>query len=316
MKTTLKSMLAATVVAGTTIVASAATQLTLNNGDTLSGVYADYEITIAAGATVTFNGATVTHTSGSGRATIDCVGNATIVLAEGSANFVTNTVDTCAAIHPANNATLTILGSGSLDAYSSGRYGAGIGSASTSSGSQPYPCGNIVIEGGTISATGGWAAAGVGAAAWSSPCGDITITGDAVVNATGGTWAAGVGAASDYSPCGDITISGNASVTATSTAYSVATYSAGIGAANESQCGSIVISTTGTVEAYGVSAQSRAAPSRRQAEAKPAPSARRYMPVAATSSLRAAPSRRPAGRMAPESARSAKRIPSRSPAAT
>ena len=177
-------------------VANAATQLTLNDGDTLQGVYEDYEITIAAGATVTFNNATVTHTSGSGRAAIDCAGNATIVLAEGSVNGVTNTVNSCAAIHPATNATLTIRGSGSLDAYSSGDYGAGIGAASARSNSSPYPCGNIVIEGGTITTQGGSCGAGVGAAAWSSQCGDITITGNAVVTASSGQYAAAIGASS------------------------------------------------------------------------------------------------------------------------
>ena len=202
---------------------------------------------------MTLDGVAITHTSGSGRAAIDCAGNATIVLAEGSENFVSNTVDNCAAIRSVTNATLTIRGTGSLDAYSSGRYGAGIGAASESSNSTLRHCGNIVIEGGTITATGGYAAAGVGAAAWSSPCGDITITSNAVVTATGGAWAAGVGAASDSSPCGDITIAGNASVTATSTAQSNA-HAAGIGAADYSQCGSIVISTTGTIEAQGVSA--------------------------------------------------------------
>ena len=221
--------------------ANAATGLTLNDGDTLTGVYEDYEITIAAGATVTFNGATITHTSGSGRAAIDCAGNATIVLAEGSVNGVTNTVNSCAAIHPATNATLTIRGSGSLDAYSSGDYGAGIGAASARSNANPYPCGNIVIEGGTITAQGGSCGAGVGAAAWSSPCGDITITGNAVVTASSGQYAAAIGAASDSSPCGNITISGNASVTAKKDAYQNA---AGIGACHSSPCRNIVIDTT------------------------------------------------------------------------
>ena len=238
----------AAVATNVTLSALAATQLTLNNGDTLTGVYEDYEITIAAGATVTFNNATVTHTSGDGRAAIDCAGNATIVLAEGSVNGVTNTVNSCAAIHPATNATLTIRGSGSLDAYSSGDYGAGIGAASARSNSSPYPCGNIVIEGGTITTQGGSCGAGVGAAAWSSPCGDITITGNAVVTASSGQYAAAIGASSDSSPCGNITISGNASVTAKKDAYQNA---AGIGACHSSPCGNIVIDTTGTVDARG-----------------------------------------------------------------
>ena len=217
-------------------------------------MYEDYEITIAAGATVTFDGASLTNTTCNAPA-VKCLGNATIVLAEGSDNSVVNMVDHYSAIYPAANATLTIQGSGSLNVAAPGtsfkNYGAAIGSYSGGSYNTGTPCGNIVISGGNITAVGGYCGAGVGACSYDAVCGDITITGDAVVHATGGAWAAGIGAASDRSPCGSITISGNASVTATSTAYSDAN-SAGIGAGYDSTCGDITISTTGTVEAQGV----------------------------------------------------------------
>ena len=236
--------------------ANAATKLTLNDGDTLQGVYEDYEITIAAGATVTFNGASLTNTTCNAPA-VKCLGNATIVLAEGSDNSVVNMVDYYSAIYPAADATLTIQGSGSLYVAAPGNnfknYGAAIGSYSGGGSNTGTPCGNIVISGGNITAVGGYCGAGVGACSYDAACGDITITGDAVVHATGGAWVSGIGAASDRSPCGNITISGNASVTATSTAYSGAN-SAGIGAGYDSACGSIIISTTGTVNAQGLNA--------------------------------------------------------------
>ena len=254
MKTFTKKVIAAIATFTLFLGANAATQLTLNNGDTLQGVYEDYEITIAAGATVTFNGASLTNTTSSSPA-VKCLGNATIVLAEGSDNSVVNMANYYSAIYPAANATLTIQGAGSLYVAAPGtffkNYGAAIGSYSSGSDNSGTPCGNIVISGGNITAVGGYCGAGVGACSYDAACGDITITGDAVVHATGGEWAAGIGAASDRSPCGDITISGNASVTATSTAYSDAN-SAGIGAGYDSTCGDITISTTGTVEAQGV----------------------------------------------------------------
>ena len=64
--TPVKSMLAAVAALATsaTLPALAATLLTLNDGDTLAGVYEDYEITIAASATVTVNGVSVTGAGG------------------------------------------------------------------------------------------------------------------------------------------------------------------------------------------------------------------------------------------------------------
>ena len=217
----------------------------------MTGTYADATITIAAGATVTFDGVTVVNTSGSAPA-VNCLGNATIILADGTVNAVTNMANYYSAIYPAANATLTIQGAGSLYVAAPGtfrrNYSAAIGSYSSGSANSGTPCGNIVIAGGNITAAGGYCGAGIGSCSYDAACGDITITGNAVVTATGGEYAASVGAASDRSPCGDITISGNASVTATKAAN---TYAAGIGAGYDSDCGSIVISTTGTVTASG-----------------------------------------------------------------
>ena len=129
----IKHILAAVAATAIGFGANAATQLTLNDGDTLQGVYEDYEITIAAGATVTFDGASLTNTTCNAPA-VKCLGNATIVLAEGSDNNVVNMVDYYSAIYPAADATLTIQGSGSLYVAAPGKYyrnyGAAIGSYS------------------------------------------------------------------------------------------------------------------------------------------------------------------------------------------
>ena len=187
--------------------ASAATQLTLNDGDTLQGVYEDYEITIAAGATVTFNNATVTHTSGSAPA-VKCLGDATIILADGTVNSVDNsTINYYAGIYPENNTTLTIAGTGALSVLG-GKQGAGIGASAHSYGT----AGNIVITGGTVTATGGEWAAGIGSAYYGT-CGNITISGGTVTanvktaTSDGETATAAIGAGC-RGTCGDILISG------------------------------------------------------------------------------------------------------------
>ena len=89
--------------------------------------------------------------------------------------------------------------------------GAGIGGRGESFG-------NITIEGGDVTATGGENAAGIGGGHADTPsCGNISISGG-TVRATGGANAAGIGCGyANYghtSTCGDITISGG-TVTAT-----------------------------------------------------------------------------------------------------
>ena len=126
--------------------------------------------------------------------------------------------------------TLTIQGTGSLDASSnsSESLGAGIGSGSYGT------CGNITIKGGTVTATGGYYAAGIGGGQNGS-CGNIEISGG-TVTATGGTYGAGIGGGS-YGTCGNITISGG-TVTATG-GY----YAAGIGGGSNATCENITITS-------------------------------------------------------------------------
>ena len=209
---------------------------------TLDGTKQKYKILIADGATVTLSNATINgvHTDDSHElwAGLTCLGDATIVL-EGT-NAVQNFNRDYPGLQPGpTGTTLTIRGSGSLTAR--GReFGTGIGT-NYDGGS----CGNIRIEGGTVTAIGG-GGAGIGAS-YGSTCGDITITGGTVI-ANGGEYGAGIG--SGYgkhgtSQCGNISITGSASVTATG-GYC----GAGIGTGNQGKCGSISISG-GTVMAQG-----------------------------------------------------------------
>ncbi len=264
------------------------------DGDVLTGVFDSdnhpVRISIAEGARVTLRDATIIGNSaygtvynGSGSyyeyyyeyAGITCLGDATITLVG------TNEVCGHSSYHPGimpgpSGTTLTINGDGSLKVYSHGS-APGIGTASR----RGRNCGNIIIEGGNITATGGDKeyyspaigcgekrelgsitltggtitarggafAAGIGKCSFSSSggggdckCGTIIIDGSTVY-AYGGTQAAGIGGGKGWSG-GDIHIlSGNV------TAYG-GKYGAGIGGGNDGSGGAIWI-TGGTVKAYG-----------------------------------------------------------------
>lgn len=176
------------------------------DGEILTGTLgSNVKISIADNATVTLKDVDI---NGSGTlsgeyAGISCEGNATIIL-EGT-NTVKGLDMSRSGIEVPVNKTLTIQGSGSLAATGNSS-AAGIGSGSS--------CGNIVIMGGNITATGGVNAAGIGGS-FGGSCGDITISGG-TVTATGGESAAGIGGGNMNGTCGTITItSGVTKVTAT-----------------------------------------------------------------------------------------------------
>ncbi len=152
------------------------------DGDTLTGtaVKENLIITVVADDTVTLSNATIN----SGR--IECLGNATLVLAEGTVNSVHEGWDK-SAIYVPQNYTLTITGNGSLDVIGD-HSSAGIGAG------QFDGCGDICIKGGTITATGGSEAAGIGGG-WKGGCGTITITSDVtkVTAISGGGGACSIG---------------------------------------------------------------------------------------------------------------------------
>ena len=162
---------------------------------------------------------------------INPVGDATILL-EGE-NTLKGGYEDYPGIFVPENKTLTIDGTGSLTASSGGDdefgYGCGIG------GGYQMAAGNIVIDGGTITANGGQWAAGIGSG-YEGSCGNITINGGKIT-ANGGKEAAGIGSGQE-SNCGDITIAGTVTQV-TATMGEDATNS--IGAGESGSCGTISI---------------------------------------------------------------------------
>ena len=162
------------------------------------------KVCVAPGAAVTLRDATIDGVNDSNCkwAGITCLGNATIVL-EGE-NRVIGFHHDHPGIYVPEGSTLVIRGPGSLVAKSNAFGAAGIG------GGWEIPCGSIVIEGGTITAEGGWGGAfcfggaGIGGG-YKSRCGDITINGGSV-NAWGGGEAAGIGGGYSNKGCGAVTI--------------------------------------------------------------------------------------------------------------
>lgn len=201
---------------------------TVQNGEVLTGKLAgNYKISIAEGATVTLNGVTIDGVNDENYewAGITCEGNCNIILAGDSKNSVKGFYDEYPGIYVPLGKTLTISGTGSLEASSNG-YGAGIG------GGWRKSAGNIVINGGAITAMGGKYAAGIGGS--DGTVGDISISGGSVT-ATGGENGPGIGGGSSGT-VGNITISGG-TVTAEG-GYKAA----GIGSGNEGTVGNITIS--------------------------------------------------------------------------
>ena len=213
---------------------------TAEDGWTLTGTLgANVKISIAPGATVTLDGATINGTNSSSYkwAGLNCNGDATIILKDGTTNTVKGFHEDYPGIHVPAGSTLTIMGetsgTGKLVASSNtdgSLSGAGIG------GGWNLACGNIEIQGGDITATGSAGAAGIGSN--NMACGNITISGG-TVSATGGASGAGIGSGLGGS-CGLITISGG-TVNATG-----GDYSAGIGSGKTGSCGAITIGSTVT----------------------------------------------------------------------
>ncbi len=219
---------------------------TAQDGDTLSGILngesQPYKINVNTdGASITLLDATINGKNDEelcSWAGINCENNTTLVI-EGT-NNVTGFYEDYPGIHIASGKTLTIQGTGTLNASSYGGadgWGAGIG------GSDLVDCGNIVINSGTINATGGTWMAGIGGG-FGKNCGSITINGGNVT-ATGGRGAAGIGFGKN---CGSITINGG-TVTATG-GGGAAGIGTGVGQQEDITCGDISI-TGGIVNATG-----------------------------------------------------------------
>ena len=206
---------------------------TAHDGDILSGTLAgNYKISIAAGASVelkdvTINGGDDYNYQWAG---LTCLGNATIIITG------TNTVKSFYNLHPGIQAgpegtTLTINGTGTLTA-TGGNWAAGIGS-----GYDHATCGNITINGGTVVATSAKQGAGIGSGYYFSSCGNITINGGTIV-ATSTKEGAGIGSGFKNSSCKNITISGG-DITASS-----GDSGAGIGSGYDSSFGDKITITS------------------------------------------------------------------------
>ena len=219
--------------------------ITLMDGDeltgTLDGTTQRVKLTIADGATVTLNDAQILGAESNQDqdqwAGITCAGNATIIL-KGTNQVVSFNRYRAAIQAGPVGSTLTIKGDGNLTVGRTENH-----SCETAIGSSySIPCGNIVIEGGNITATAGHGAA-IGSA-YDGSCGDITITGGNITATAG--HGAGIGS-SHRDSCGNITITGG-----TVTAFGAS--GAGIGSSSNSSCGDITI-TGGTIFAQGSDGQ-------------------------------------------------------------
>ena len=177
----------------------------LLDGQTLSGQGGENtHVTIADGATVTLSGVNITSITNDTNhkwAGITCEGDATIILEENSTNAVKGGYDR-PGIYVPTGKTLTIQGSGALESTGVG-HAAGIGAG------YKYPCGNIVIKGGSITATAqsGQYGAGIGGTD-QGDCGDITIEdGVTYVKATKSGGCQNIGARNSDA-CGKVTVLG------------------------------------------------------------------------------------------------------------
>lgn len=230
------------------------TNFEAQHGDILQGTLGSpVKISIADGAEVTFdwmaiNGVNNTACKWAG---LTCIGDATIVISDGTTNTVTGFDYYYPGIFIPAGKTLTIQGSGELkvsaqndnESHSYHSSGASAIGASTSS-----DAGNIEIQGGKITAISGFQSAGIGGSENHS-CGFIKITGGEITAKSDGK-AAGIGGG-ENSTTGAITISGGI----------VKAYGhkggAGIGSGGDSNgahptnCGNILINGTAIVEAYG-----------------------------------------------------------------
>lgn len=167
------------------------------DGDNLTGSIR-HTVTIADGANITLNNATI---SGS----IVCKGSATITLV--GTNSVSGASYTAGIQIGGSGTTLTIRGDGSLTT-NGGAQSAGIGLSRAWNPDDNVIGGDIVIEGGNITANGGgqWGA-GIGTgviygngSAKTAQIGNITIKGGSV-KATGGSEADGIGTGYAYPLC-------------------------------------------------------------------------------------------------------------------
>ena len=210
---------------------------TAKNGDVLTGTTSWY-VRIPSSVTVTLYEANIISSG------IICAGYATIILM--GSNTVTAGTNSykgaiCTGEEPKS---LTITGTGSINVSAEGQENkAGIGPGYPDGSPSYYQDGQVVINGGTITATGGTNGAGIGSAG-NARCGRITINGGTVI-AKGGSNGAGIGTGG--SARGDVIVINGGTVIATG-----GSNGAGIGTGGSARLynldinGGTVIATGGT----------------------------------------------------------------------
>jgi len=220
---------------------------TATNGMTIYGTLAatanNVKVSIADGANVTLQDATIAGQSFSSYnyAGLTLLGSANITLVGTS---TMSGGEENAGIYVPENKTLTISGDGTINA-TGGQYAAGIGSNYLGSS------GDIVITDGsaTINATGGYAGAGIGSGyKAASECGNIEITDSftGTVNAIGHYGSPGIGSG-NRSDCGNITISGGTINATGEDGGAVGNGAPGIGSGIDGSCGAITINESVTL---------------------------------------------------------------------
>ena len=224
----------------------AANVLTITNRGSyiLTGTTTTKRVVVSVSSDITLNGASITGPAGSSPFSISA-GSAVNLMLSGTNTLTAGNGG--AGLHVPSSATIIISGSGTLTAKGGAATngtsnGAGIG------GMGGYgDAGSITIQSGTVNATGGLYAAGIGGGNNSNGTqagtgGNITITGG-IVNANGNNHSPAIGGGCRGNG-GNITISGG---TVTATAGSS---SAGIGGGFTGGAGNILISG-GMVTAIG-----------------------------------------------------------------
>ena len=173
----------------------AMTSLGTDNSADVYMISGSSSATIPAGKTVVLYSSPITNGN------IVCSGDATIILL--GSNYTRSASDKAAIQAGGAGTTLTITGTGKLQVSTNNGSGAGIGNTGENG-----ICGNIIICGGTIEATGGQYAAAIGST-WRGTCGDITITdGVTRVKARRGSLSNNCIGAGNNGHCGTVTIGG------------------------------------------------------------------------------------------------------------
>ena len=207
--------------------------ITISSDRTIKGSFSGKGyIQIADGVTVTLLGVTIEAPVECDHAAIHCLGDARII-SEGASVYAGE--NSCwPAVYVPEGKTLTINAPDGFFAYADrvDCVGAGIGGGYDKINNLLINCGQIVIEGGSVEAYGGYQAAGIGSG-YHGSCEGITINGGSV-RSFGGNEGAGIGTGS-FGLCPFITINGGV-------IYGFGNgYASGIGIGYRGNCGSISI---------------------------------------------------------------------------